>query len=318
MNGLPLVLASVAGLTLAHQASKGSRSMRNPKMPTERDPPHRITGSTTGLFTGPATLYRVIDRFELDLLADAYADDPNARIAGGLYSVPGEREGGAAFGSDPMNVVQFGLRHATPRGARRPGRKADPARLLAPLTLIEVEAEGLPFSRLSMDARWSQSHLAPDDLEPLCSAGLGCNIRPRIADITAAWRVGEDGTLTPMDVLATLRQHATGLTHPVAQALQAIDDAAKKLYDLRVALEPDRSAARWAPAPRITKAHVATAQDLFRGIAAARRTLQASPYANLDPAWIEPHVIESLPSPLPGKWRVIWKASGPSKTSRTS
>ena len=121
-----------------------------------------------------------------------------------------------------------------------------------------------------------------------------------------------------MDVLATLRQHATGLTHPVAQALQAIDDAAKKLYDLRVALEPDRSAARWAPAPRITKAHVATAQDLFRGIAAARRTLQASPYANLDPAWIEPHVIESLPSPLPGKWRVIWKASGPSKTSRTS
>lgn len=196
---------------LVAQARRGSRDETS-TVPVER------TGPTSGVFRGPVRLYRVLDRFERDLLADDYAADPRTRFSGGRYSVPVERAGGAAFAASREEALRFGRIHGTDRGRLRP-----------PLYLVEVEGEGLPFTRIDLHQVVDSAGRLPFSA---CAVGLGCNARPRVADVIAAWEVVDPaaGTIVPIDWLALLRASATGTSWRTLQAIEVFEHGYEELH----------------------------------------------------------------------------------------
>lgn len=245
------------------------------------------SGPTSGVFRGPVRLYRVLDRFELNLLADDYAADPRTRFSGGRYSVPAERAGGAAFAASREEALRFGRIHGTDRG-----------RLQPPLTLVQVEGEGLPFTRLDLHRVVGSDGRLPFSA---CAVGLGCNVRPRVADVTAAWQVTDPATSTivPVDWFALLRAHTTGTTWMTLRAIDAFEHGYEELG--RCALD-----ARRLPSSELGH-YTQLLAETHAVIVHLRRELPG--YAGLD-AFVY-NVVRRLPDAFQRTWKRLEVAKAP-------
>ena len=170
------------------------------RVPIERQ------GENTAIFRGPLRLYRLLDSFERDTLADAYADTPEALFTGGSYNTEQERVGGAAFGVLPLDVLNF----------ERKG-----SRLKPPLYLVEIEGNGLPFVHLMLG-----QHARGDFMYALGgSTGLGVNVRPRVRSVLRAWSVdSRTRAVQPLDWLALLAAHRTGKTAEVLRSMRVYEN----------------------------------------------------------------------------------------------
>lgn len=197
-----LVAAAPARLAAwldAHGAAVAARIYTGWTVPITR------TGADAAVFNGPIRLYRLLDSFERDSLADAFAASPDATFTGGLYNTTSERVGGAAFGSLPLNVARFELRGS---------------RLKPPLYLVEVEGNGLPFVHIMLN-----KHARDGAIYALGgSTGLGFNVRPRVRAVLRAWEVDpKTRALRPIDWLTLLDAHRTGTTRKTLDAMRAYD-----------------------------------------------------------------------------------------------
>ncbi len=191
-----------------HVAQLSARIRTSWRVPVTR------TGERSGIFRGPLRLYRLLDSFERDVLADAFAADPDATFSGGTYNTDDERVGGAAFGALPLDVLGF---------ERRGGR------LKPPLYLVEIEANGLPFVHLTLD-RITDG----EDVYALGgSTGLGFNVRPRVRSVLRAWAVNPDTRATqPVAWLDLLAKHRTGRTAATLAAIRDYERATDYFYEL--------------------------------------------------------------------------------------
>lgn len=258
------------------------------RVPVER------TGPDSGVFRGPLRLYRLLDSFERDVLADELSASPNARFSGGTYNTEAERAGGAAFGALPLDVLHFETRGS---------------RLKPPLYLVEVNAEGLPFTHLSLG-----DHLRHGSIAVLGgSTGLGFNIRPRVADVLRAWSVDPaTRKASPVDWRALLAAHATGRTVEAVEALRVFSEGWKTFYAL---LDAEREAARtdpwerrgkfWSPARKAE-----TAAELARWAAAIKVVRAVLPGAS-GLATYEHNVISRLPPDLQKAFNAAMRETKP-------
>jgi hypothetical protein len=188
--------------------------------------PIERTGPTSAIFRGPIRLYRTLDSFERDALADAVAASPDAVFSGGVYNIAEERVGGAAFGTLPLDVLRFERRGS---------------RLKPPLYLVEVEGEDLPFVRLLLDAAVNDGAV----YAIAGNSGLGFNVRPRVRSVLRAWSVDpQTRAIHPIDWRALLDAHRTGTTARVIDAIRAYDAGWEYFYGL---LDAERNAERADP-----------------------------------------------------------------------
>jgi hypothetical protein len=277
MNGSTLALTLVGALAVG--AALGRRDRLHGSSNEPAAPPYRVTGPTTGVFTRPTTLYRVLDRFELEVLAARWMREGDvAAFEGGYFSVSDERAGGASFGASRDDVIRFGRGWARGKGSR----------LRGPLYVVAVEAEGLPFSHLDLKSGKTTREL--------CSTMLGCSIRPRVIDVREAWALDRDGAprdrhaighdaLTKIDWFDAIWEHQEN-ANSVLRVAVALDDLNRSwdallrvIYDVTRRLE---SLEMWKK-PRLTQEERAAGTDAAARVQAALEVIVRSPYPERAP-----------------------------------
>ena len=164
----------------------------------------------TGKFEDHIPLYRVVDSYEIDSLVAADAaihPHDSLNINGGYWNVAAEREHGAAWGTDPTEIVKWGKYWS--EGAKRLGTEQ---------YLLDVDGKGHAFGHLEGLANYGEpnpgfrvskrdvlaSMGTPVMVDPrLFNTGLGANLRPPVAAVGVR-RVNADGSLGPRRPLSEL------------------------------------------------------------------------------------------------------------------
>lgn len=173
--------------------------------------------TATGFFLEHAPLYRIMDEREVALYADA---GPRARITGGTWSVARERAGGASFGADKEEIIDWG-RHWQRQGRLQKG----------PLYLVEVDAYHQAFVHLALKEHLGDTIMGHVDMPKVaCSTGLGCSISPwvRYGNILHAWKVTQK-TVKPVDWERVLAGYEGSKKAAAAQADVALIARSNKL-----------------------------------------------------------------------------------------